>query len=168
MRRKGKGGFNMKVLGTIRVYKRNFCLENKKMDRIDKIENGKIKLFNQLEGWGFITDKNGHDVFFHKNYIDQNGFKKTPTLGDEVIFIREIGNKGPRAFQWSFKEENQEKKLYRVLYKRYGEEHTIIFSTGTVDQIKYPKNFEKIRFQQKIGLEWLECSDPHSKETESA
>jgi len=158
----------MKVLGTIVVHKRNFCLENKKMDRME--ENGKIKLFNQLGGWGFITDKNGHDVFFHKNYIDQNGFKKIPASGDEVVFIREIGKKGPRAFRWFFKdkEQQQEQQIYRVIYRRTGTLQPIIFSTGKVDEIKYPKNFETIRFQKKVGLEWLECSDPRLKETESA
>lgn len=157
----------MKVLGT--VYKKNFCLENKKMDRIDKIENGKIKLFNQLEGWGFITDENGRDVFFHKNYIIPNGFKKIPLPEDEVIFIREIGNKGPRAFQWSFKDnEQQQEQIYRVIYKRTNTLQPIIFSTGTVDEITYPHKFEKVWFQKRTESGWLECSDPKSKETESA
>lgn len=148
---------------TITVYKGIFLSGEHKMD---KIEKGKIKLFNELEGWGFITDENGQDVFFHKNYIDQNSSKKTPVSGDKVFFIREIGKKGPRAFRWFFEDKEQQQKhqeIYRVLYKRHGEEHTIIFSTGTVDEIKYPKKFETIRFQKKIGLEWLECSDPHLK-----
>jgi len=134
---------------------------------IDKIENGKIKLFNELEGWGFITDSNGKDVYFHTSRIE--GIKKDPTEVKKVSFIRETGPKGPRVFKLYLYLFDKQEIIYRVLYKREDRDpHLIIFSTGTVDEIKYPKNFKTIRFQKKIGAEWLECSDPKFLKTESA
>jgi len=132
-----------------------------------KTENGTIKSFNLLEGWGFILDSKNKDVFFHKNYIE--GIKRDPSEGEKILFIREIGPKGPRAFKL-YLYEQQKKDIYRVLYKRHiNDQHAIIFSTGTVDEIKYPKTFEKVLFQKKVGLEWLECPNPNFfKETESA
>lgn len=119
-------------------------------------EKGVIKLFNQLEGYGFITDSKKKDVFFHRNYL--RGSKKEPKTGDQVLFIREPGPKGPRAKFWAF---TKEQTVYRVLYKRHIDDNNwIVFSTGTVDRIIHPTNFEQIRFQNKTESGWLECSDP--------
>lgn len=36
---------------------------------------GKIKWFNVKKGYGFITDENGEDHFFHYTGIEKEGFK---------------------------------------------------------------------------------------------
>lgn len=122
-------------------------------------EKGIIKFFNQ-EGWGFITDNEGKDIFFHKNYL--KGYKKEPQTGDQVVFVKELGHKGFRAIWWSFVGEQD---VYRVLYKRHiDDKNFIVSSTGTVDEIIYPKDFKQIRFQKRTESGWLECSDPRLRD----
>ncbi|MEG1474727.1 MAG: cold shock domain-containing protein [Longicatena sp.] len=36
---------------------------------------GKIKMFNQEKGYGFITMEDGKDVFFHYSQLMMDGFK---------------------------------------------------------------------------------------------
>lgn len=36
---------------------------------------GKIKMFNQEKGFGFITSKEGQDIFFHYSQLMMDGFK---------------------------------------------------------------------------------------------
>lgn len=118
-------------------------------------EKGIIKFFNQ-GGWGFITDNEGKDIFFHKNYL--KGYQKEPQTGDQVIFAKELGPRGLRAIWWSF---TRGEEIYRILYKRYDNEtNFIVSSTGTVDKIIYPKEFKEIKFQMKTESGWEECSDP--------
>ncbi len=58
--------------------------------------NGIVKLFNKLKGYGFITTKDGSEVFVHYASIQGNGFK-TLAEGDSVGFDIEKGPKGPKA-----------------------------------------------------------------------
>jgi len=57
---------------------------------------GKVKLFNDSKGYGFIEQENGEDVFVHFSAIKQNGFKTLKT-GEKVEFEIVKGPKGPQA-----------------------------------------------------------------------
>ena len=59
--------------------------------------DGKVKLFNEQKGYGFISRDDGDDVFVHFSEIVSDGFK-TLTENQEVTFeIKE----GPRGLQAS-------------------------------------------------------------------
>jgi len=66
------------------------------------METGTVKWFNSSKGYGFISRKEGKDVFVHYKSIKGNGFK-TLEEGDEVQFDVEEGAKGPQAINVSKK-----------------------------------------------------------------
>jgi cold shock protein len=50
------------------------------------VARGKVKWFNDLKGYGFITsDMNSEDVYVHHSEIRKNGYK-TLKVGEEVEF----------------------------------------------------------------------------------
>lgn len=55
---------------------------------------GKIKFFNELKGFGFISGEDGKDYFVHSSGLVA-GIKVKE--GDAVIFEIEQGDKGPKA-----------------------------------------------------------------------
>jgi cold shock protein len=57
---------------------------------------GKVKLFNEKKGFGFLEQPNGPDVFVHFSAISGSGFK-TLTEGQAVTFDVTEGAKGPQA-----------------------------------------------------------------------
>ena len=57
------------------------------------MNNGTIKFFNASKGFGFITQDNGKDIFFHISEV--NG--PEPQDGDKVEFEVGEGKKGPCA-----------------------------------------------------------------------
>ena len=59
---------------------------------------GKVKWFNDKKGYGFITGKDGKDVFVHYSAIEGNG-RKTLKEGDEVEFKTKQGPKGMQAIE---------------------------------------------------------------------
>jgi cold shock protein len=58
--------------------------------------NGKVKWFNEVKGYGFITTDEGNDVFVHYSSIQGDGFR-TLEEGDEVEFELNQGPKGLSA-----------------------------------------------------------------------
>ena len=56
---------------------------------------GKVKWFNEVKGYGFITVDDGREVFVHYTGITGEGFR-TLNEGDDVEF--EI-NEGPKGLQ---------------------------------------------------------------------
>lgn len=60
-----------------------------------KIE-GTVKWFDEKKGYGFISQSEGEDVFFHYSALEQAGFK---TVEDDakVEFEMERGPKGLKA-----------------------------------------------------------------------
>ena len=60
-------------------------------------QQGKVKLFNNAKGYGFIAlDGRGEDVFVHYSSIRADGFK-TLEEGDNVEFEVMDGPKGLQA-----------------------------------------------------------------------
>lgn len=58
--------------------------------------NGKVKWFNEVKGYGFLTTEDGNDVFVHYSSIAGDGFR-TLTEGEEVVFEITDTPKGPQA-----------------------------------------------------------------------
>jgi len=57
---------------------------------------GTVRWFNKKKGFGFITTKDGPDIFVHYSAIESNRF--TPlSEGDVVEFEIVQGEKGPKA-----------------------------------------------------------------------
>lgn len=57
---------------------------------------GKVKFFLDEKGYGFITDKDGTDLFVHYSEIQMEGHK-TLNAGDLVEFDIKDGKKGLEA-----------------------------------------------------------------------
>jgi cold shock CspA family protein len=46
--------------------------------------------------FGFLEAADGHEVYFHKNSVLNDGFKEL-AVGQRVVFSEEMGDKGPQA-----------------------------------------------------------------------
>ena len=57
---------------------------------------GKVKLFNNGKGYGFIEQEGGNDVFVHYSAIMSSGYKSLEE-GQQVEFEIAQGPKGPQA-----------------------------------------------------------------------
>jgi len=58
--------------------------------------NGRVsKLFPQ-EGYGFLETSDGREIYFHSHSVLEPGFERL-TLGTEVRFVEEYGQKGAQA-----------------------------------------------------------------------
>ena len=55
---------------------------------------GKIKFFNEKDGFGFIEPEEGKDVFVHKTALEEGTYLNE---GDSVTFDVEEGDRGPKA-----------------------------------------------------------------------
>ena len=59
-------------------------------------KSGQVKWFNDLKGFGFITQEGGEDVFVHYSAIEGDGFR-TLIEGQPVEFEVSEGPKGLQA-----------------------------------------------------------------------
>ena len=57
---------------------------------------GKVKWFNEVKGYGFLTMEDGKDVFVHYSAITGDGFR-TLKEDDQVQFDVNDSPKGPQA-----------------------------------------------------------------------
>jgi len=60
------------------------------------MENGTVKWFSPKKGYGFITLKDGQEVFVHYSAIDGQGFRSLEQ-GEAVSFEVAEGPKGLQA-----------------------------------------------------------------------
>ncbi len=56
--------------------------------------NGKIKFFNEIKGFGFVTGEDGKDYFLHSTGIEGGA---SLTKDDAVTFETEKSDKGLKA-----------------------------------------------------------------------
>lgn len=63
---------------------------------MDRIEQGTVKWFNSMKGYGFIQCDSGKDVFVHYKAIMSEGYKEL-NEGQRVQFCVVKGNKGLQA-----------------------------------------------------------------------
>ena len=61
-------------------------------------EQGTVKWFNNVKGFGFIERESGDDVFVHYSAIVGEGYKELQE-GQRVEFVVTQGEKGPQAQQ---------------------------------------------------------------------
>ena len=66
------------------------------MRRFGVRKMGRVKWFNDIKGYGFISQEGGDDVFVHYSAIDGQGFK-TLIEGQTVEFEVLQGPKGLQA-----------------------------------------------------------------------
>lgn len=59
---------------------------------------GKVKFFNQVKGFGFISGDDGNEYFVHSTGINDG---VVIGEGDSIAFEIEQGNKGPKAVKVS-------------------------------------------------------------------
>lgn len=57
---------------------------------------GTVKWFNDAQGFGFIVNENGEDVFVHHRSIQMDGYK-TLKEGQQVEFLQTKSEKGWQA-----------------------------------------------------------------------
>jgi cold shock CspA family protein/ribosome-associated translation inhibitor RaiA len=59
-------------------------------------DHGRVSKFVAGDDYGFIETADGREVYFHRNSVLDNAFNQL-TVGCEVRFVEEIGEKGPQA-----------------------------------------------------------------------
>jgi CspA family cold shock protein len=59
-------------------------------------EQGTVKWFDAIKGFGFIEREEGNDVFVHHSSIIAEGYRKLEE-GQTVEFVVTEGPKGPQA-----------------------------------------------------------------------
>ena len=62
------------------------------------MNQGVVKFYNSLKGFGFITTQNGEEIFFHKSNVKNTGFRDVLVQGDNVQFELKTEQKGKRAY----------------------------------------------------------------------
>lgn len=67
----------------------------KKSDSTDR-EEGEVKWFNVTKGFGFITRKNGEEIFVHFRSIRGEG-RRSLRDGQRVSYVVNDSDKGPQA-----------------------------------------------------------------------
>lgn len=63
--------------------------------------HGRIKWFDLGKGYGFISEDNGKEIFFHRNSVAKMEEGRLPELeeGQEVLYDTKESPKGPQAVQ---------------------------------------------------------------------
>jgi cold shock CspA family protein len=59
-------------------------------------EHGHVSKFVAGDDYGFIETADGREIYFHRNSVLDDAFDRM-TVGSEVRFVEEAGEKGPQA-----------------------------------------------------------------------
>ena len=59
-------------------------------------DHGRVSKFLAGQDCGFIETADGREIYFHRNSVVDNAFDQL-TIGSEVRFFEEMGEKGPQA-----------------------------------------------------------------------
>jgi|SRR5579875_465148 cold shock CspA family protein len=59
-------------------------------------DHGRVSKFMAGDDYGFIETADGREVYFHRNSVLDGAFDRL-TVGSEVRFVEEMGEKGPQA-----------------------------------------------------------------------
>ena len=59
-------------------------------------DHGRVSKFMAGDAYGFIETSDGREVYFHRNSVLDDAFDRL-TVGSEVRFVEELGEKGPQA-----------------------------------------------------------------------
>jgi ribosomal subunit interface protein len=62
----------------------------------EEISHARITELFYDKGYGFLTAPDGREIYFHENSVINRDFKRL-TIGAEVRFVEEEGDKGPQA-----------------------------------------------------------------------
>jgi ribosomal subunit interface protein len=57
---------------------------------------GRVKKLFPMEGYGFLETADGYEIYFHRNSVLDRAFDEL-SVGSEVSFVEEEGEKGPQA-----------------------------------------------------------------------
>jgi cold shock CspA family protein/ribosome-associated translation inhibitor RaiA len=60
------------------------------------VDHARVRTLFQWEGYGFLEDHQGREIYFHRNSVLNGAFDRL-TEGAEVRFVEEEGNEGPQA-----------------------------------------------------------------------
>jgi len=71
-------------------------LEKKEFQIMSEKEQGTVKWFDSIKGFGFIERESGNDVFVHHTAIIAEGYRNLEE-GQRVEFTVTEGPKGPQA-----------------------------------------------------------------------
>ena len=82
----------------LRIFRENAEMDSRSGRRRERtVYQGTVKFFNDVKGYGFIIDADGHEVFVHHTAIRAAGHR-TLVEGDRVEFEIVKGPKGlPQA-----------------------------------------------------------------------
>ncbi len=59
-------------------------------------DRARVRALFPWEGYGFLEDHRGREIYFHRNSVLNNGFDRL-TEGSEVRYVEERGDQGPQA-----------------------------------------------------------------------
>lgn len=62
----------------------------------DGLPRGRVSRLFPEAGYGFLETADGREVFFHRHSVLPGGFDSL-SIGTEVCFVEELGEKGPQA-----------------------------------------------------------------------
>jgi cold shock CspA family protein len=60
------------------------------------VNHARVRTLFQWEGYGFLEDHQGREIYFHRNSVLNGAFDRL-TEGAEVRFVEEEGDEGPQA-----------------------------------------------------------------------
>lgn len=122
------------------------------------MKRGTVKWFDNVKGWGFITDENGKDVFVHYSSIQMDG-RKSLHKNDIVEFEIGEGTTG-RAQAVNVKRISNNKKYDDMTQAELTEEFVNIIKQNYENGIcLLDSNYELIQFNQILEKDIIKIDD---------